>query len=294
MAFQWHRIAPTLALSVFVLGGCMRSPGGGVGAKSESAPAPIATTAAGAAAGAAKPVSRSALRRVISKASLELEVSSTGDALREATRVAEREGGFVASTSRQASADESGRSVGAVTLTLRVPADQFTAALTSLRRLGAGDGSEQITTEDVGEEFIDLDARIHNQKLLEAQFLEILKQASKVEDALNVQREIANVRTEVERMEGRRRFLERETAMSTITLVLTTAQPLVRASFGDFTRAVARASSDSVNLSAGIVTGGIRLLGVFLPLALMLGLPGALVLRALLRRSRRPLPAEAA
>jgi hypothetical protein len=230
-------------------------------------------------------------RRIVKKASLELEVQNLGDAQAAVSRIAEREGGFVASTERQAMGDDEGHRDGAVTLTLRVPAAHFVSALEALRRLGVGSGAERVTTEDVTEESIDLDARIHNQRELEAQFLEILKRASKVEDALNVQREIAGVRTEIERMEGRRRFLEHETELSTLSVALAPSRPLVSASFSDFSSSVVRAASDSVNLGAGIVTATIRALGVLVPLALFVALPFALLLRAARRRTARRLAA---
>lgn len=233
-------------------------------------------------------------RRVVKRASLELTVDELGTAQAAATRIAEREGGFVASTTRTAVSEDARHMDGSVTLTLRVPADHFTLALDALRRLGKGAGSEHVATEDVSEEFIDLEARIHNQRELEAQFLEILKRAGKVEEALNVQRELAGVRTDIERMEGRRRFLEHETALSTLTLVLSPVRPLVSASFGDFSTAVARASSDTVNLGASIVTGAIRALGVLVPVGVLFGVPLWLALRSLRRRSRRRLAAAVA
>lgn len=290
-------LASSLLVMALFMGGCAlhkSAPGSG-SAAAEAAPLASAASPARAAVAQSdgKPPSDE-VRRIVKKASLELEVNSLGDAQAEASRLAEREGGFVASTERHAVAEEGARSDGAVTLTLRVPAAHFGSALEGLRRLGTGTGSERITTEDVSEEYIDLDARIHNQRELEAQFLEILKRAGKVEDALNVQREIASVRTEIERMEGRRRFLEHETELSTIAVVLAPSRPLVSASFSDFSSAVVRAASDSVNLGAGIVTVTIRALGVLVPLTLFFALPLAFAIRALRRRTARRLAAAEA
>jgi len=267
--------------------GCALSKEGGAGAP-PTAPEPAASAAASP--GPVTPAGAdavSAARRVVKKASLELEVASVGDAQAAVTRIAEREGGFVASTERSASSQEGHRADGTLTLTLRVPSAHFTSTLDALRRLGQGAGTERVTTEDVSEEFIDLDARVHNQRELEAQFLEILKRAARVEDALNVQRELATVRTEIERMEGRRRFLEHETALSTLSVALAASRPLVSASFTDFSSSVAHAASDTVNLGAGIVTATIRVLGVLVPVGLLLFLPLGLVLRTLRIRARR-------
>jgi len=290
-----HTVARKVAVSCWVLAlalaGCaMRPKEGGVGASAEAAPAP-APLASAAQAASPPPAPgegpAAVARRIVKKASLELSVDDLGTAQAAATRIAEREGGFVASTTRDAVSEESRGTNGTVTLTLRVPADHFTAALEAFRRLGKGGGSEHVATEDVSEEFIDLDARIHNQRELEAQFLEILKRAAKVEDALNVQRELANVRTDIERMQGRRRFLEHETALSTFTLVLSPLRPLVSASFRDVSSAVARAASDSVNVGASILTGTIRVFGLLVPLAVRLGLPVGLVVRTLRTRAQR-------
>ena len=289
---------PTLARNTAVsclalaltLGGCARSKEGGVGTSAALAP-PAVPVATAAQAGGTTPPSAdgagSVARRIVKRASLALTVDELGAAQAAATRIAEREGGFVASTSREAVSEDAGRTDGSVTLTLRVPADHFTAALDALRRLGKGVGSEHVATEDVSEEFIDLEARIHNQRELEAQFIEIMKRAGKIEDALNVQRELATVRTDIERMEGRRRFLEHETALSTLTLVLSPVRPLVSASFSDFSTAVLHASSDTINLGSSIVTGTIRALGVLVPLGVLLALPLWLVVRAVRRRARR-------
>jgi hypothetical protein len=67
--------------------------------------------------------------------------------------------------------------------------------------------SVKTTGQDVTEEYIDLEARLRSKKALEAQFLEIMKQAHKISDALEVQSQIADVRADIERIEGRRRFL---------------------------------------------------------------------------------------
>jgi hypothetical protein len=283
MVVRSRGLGVVIVISLWVLG-CGRAPDASAGAKAAAPPLPApALTAAGSAAQAPS----TELRRIVKKASLELTVARPADTAATAARIAEREKGFVASTEREQTSDDGHRDSVRTTLTLRIPAERFSAVLDELRRLGTGDGSESITTDDVSEEFIDLDARLKNQRELEAQFLEILKRATKVEEALGVERELATVRTEIDRMQGRRRFLERETALSTITLSLLPERPLVHATLDDFTSAVARAGSDTVNLSADIVAGSIRVLGVLVPLAAFFGLPLVFVLRARRRRSAR-------
>ena len=62
--------------------------------------------------------------------------------------------------------------------------------------------------EDVTEEFIDIEARLKAKRALEQQFVEIMKRANSVNDALNVERQLSDVRGEIEKIEGRKRFLE--------------------------------------------------------------------------------------
>jgi hypothetical protein len=179
-----------------------------------------------------------------------------------------------------------------VNMVLRVPAEHFTDALARIRALGAHTVQDRVSSEDVSEEFIDLKARIVAQKALEAQLLDILKQVKSVKDALEVNTQLAEVRAAIEKLEGRRQFLESQTSFSTIKLAIDQREPLVVA--GDFTfgRTVSHAGADVLNISAAIVHGVIRMLGVLVPIFALLVLPGALLGRALYRRVRRQ-PARA-
>jgi len=173
-----------------------------------------------------------------------------------------------------------------VNLVVRVPATQFGAALDQIRSTGSRVIQEKITGQDVTEEFIDLEARIKTQKALESQFLEIMKQAHKVEDALEVQRQIADVRTEIEKLEGRKRFLENRASLSTISVSLqsSTAIAVNSSSFG---RNIREAVADSVDVASAIVLFLIRFIILLIPILLLIILPGFLITRYALRRARK-------
>jgi hypothetical protein len=120
-----------------------------------------------------------------------------------------------------------------------------------------------------------------------------------VKDAMDVQKELADVRTEIERLQGRQQLLEKESAFSTLTVHLSTAVPQIAVSTTTFGGTLRRAWSDSLALSADLISGAIRLAGFMLPILLLLGVPSALgiwvmvrIARALSARSRR-LQAEA-
>nr|MCU0624659.1 DUF4349 domain-containing protein [Gemmatimonadaceae bacterium] len=112
---------------------------------------------------------------------------------------------------------------------LRIPAPRYDEALAGLRPLGTVE-SVQTTVEDVGEEYVDLDARAANARRLEARLVQLLAtRTGTLEDVLAVERELARVREEIERHDGRMRFLRSRAAVSVLSLTLHEPVPLVGA-----------------------------------------------------------------
>jgi hypothetical protein len=225
-------------------------------------------------------------RKIIRDADLTLEVGAPAEAQRKITSIAESLGGFVVtSESKQRQVGESKQELE-VNLVVRVPATQFGAALDQIRSTGSRVIQEKITGQDVTEEFIDLEARIRTQKALESQFLEIMKQAYKVADALEVQRQIADVRTEIEKLEGRKRFLENRASLSTITVDLQSPTAIAVNTSG-FGRNIREAVADSVDVASAIVLFLIRFVIVMIPILILIILPGWFLARFALRRTRK-------
>ena len=219
-------------------------------------------------------------RKILRDADLTLEVGAPAEAQRKITSIAESLGGFVVTSESKLRQVGDGKQELEVNLVVRVPATQFGAALDQIRSTGSRVIQEKITGQDVTEEFIDLEARIKTQKALESQFLEIMKQAHKVEDALEVQRQIAEVRTEIEKLEGRKRFLENRASLSTITVNLQSPTRIVVNTSG-FGRNIREAVADSINVANEIVLFLIRFVIVMIPILLLVILPGCLFARYL-------------
>lgn len=107
---------------------------------------------------------------------------------------------------------------------MRVPSERYHEALSKLQQLGKVDNlSEQI--QDVTEEFIDLEARLRNLKRSEQHLLELLKRSGKVSELLQVEKEIAQRRSEIERLEVRLRYLTHQTTFSIIHVTLEEFRP---------------------------------------------------------------------
>jgi hypothetical protein len=231
-------------------------------------------------------------RKIIRNADLTLEVGAPADAQRKISSIAETLGGFVVtSEARQQQIGEAKRELE-VNLVVRVPAGQFNFALAQIRSAGSRVLQEKLSGQDVSEEFIDLEARVKTQRALEAQFLEIMKQAHKVADALEVQRQIADVRTTIERLEGRKRFLENRATLSTITINLQ-SPAAVAVSTSSFGRSVKEAAIDSIDVASAIVLFLIRFVIVMIPVLLLLILPGWFTVRFALRRAKKMQLSEA-
>lgn len=225
-------------------------------------------------------------RKIIRNADLTLEVGAPAEVQRKITSIAESLGGFVVTSESKLQQIGDSKQELVVNLVIRVPATQFGSALDQIRNTGSRVLQEKMTGQDVTEEFIDLEARIKTQKALELQFLEIMKQASKVPDALEVQRQIAEVRTEIEKLEGRRRFLENRASLSTITVNLQSPTAIAVNTSG-FGRNIREAIADSVELAFAIVLFLIRLVIVMIPILILVILPGWFIARFVFRRTRK-------
>jgi len=107
-------------------------------------------------------------------------------------------------------------------VTLRIPADNATyqATLEQLRGLAKEVVDEQSQAQDVTDQYVDLDARLRNLRASEESLLQVLAKAQRVEDILAVQRELTNVRGQIEQIQGQKQVLERKADLATITLTI--------------------------------------------------------------------------
>ncbi|KYF97581.1 hypothetical protein BE20_38185, partial [Sorangium cellulosum] len=102
-------------------------------------------------------------------------------------------------------------------ITIRVPAARFDEALKRLE--GLGDVVQRnVVAEDVTEEFLDLGVRIRNARVVRDRLEKLLEKAAKVEESIQLERELARVTSELERLEGRLKFLRDRVAFSTLTV----------------------------------------------------------------------------
>ena len=103
-------------------------------------------------------------------------------------------------------------------LIIRVPADKFDTLLKNISESVEKLESKNVDLLDVTEEYIDIAVRIKTKKELQSRYVELLKQASKVDEILNIEKEIGNLQTEIETVEGRMKYLNDKISFSTLTV----------------------------------------------------------------------------
>lgn len=230
-------------------------------------------------------------RKVIRNAEITIESGDPRDTARALSNMVERHSGFLASSDAQQTGPSSDATALLVTLVMRVPSAEFVPALEEVRAAGTKVLHERISGQDVTDEYVDLEARLRSYKALEAQLHELLRDAKTVNDALQVHAKLNETRTEIERIEGRRRVIDDKASLSTLTVRVQKVAPLVTASSDGIIGSFKKALGDGVDTSAAIVTGAIRLSGVLIPIALLIFLPMFLVIRfgiRLIQRRSRP------
>ena len=156
-------------------------------------------------------------RIIIRTVDMQLTVSDVAAAVDQVAALAGRSGGWVVSS------DRSARHGGYISI--RVPAGSLDSAIVRLRELALEVESEISTSQDVTDEYVDIQSRLKGLRATEDRLLEIMQQADKVEDALNVQLELSNLQTRIEQIEGRIKYLEQTSAYSLINIYLQ-ASPL--------------------------------------------------------------------
>ena len=164
--------------------------------------------------GAASSPLQTTQRMVISTASISVEVEVVPAAINEVRAIAESLGGFVEQLSSSGGSERQ-----QAHMTIRVPQSQFFTALERIEALGEVQ-NRNLGSEDVSEQFIDLEARLKSALREEQSLLSLLERAQQVSEILTIERELSRVRSEIERLQGQLNFLERRVELATITVSL--------------------------------------------------------------------------
>ncbi len=226
-------------------------------------------------------------RMIIWTGDVSLIVKDAGESLEEVEAIAKDLGGYVVNSSSWYQEEQL-----RARLTIRVPAEEFDTAMARLKDLAIRVENRNVSTQDVTEEYTDLDSRLRNLEATETELLELLtevrERTGKAEDILAVHREVSNIRGQIEQVKGRMQYLEKMTAMATINIELipdALARPIVVAGWRP-TGTVANALRTLVKTLQFVVDAAIWLIIYVLPTLVVIAIP-FFILCLIWRRWRR-------
>ncbi len=152
-------------------------------------------------------------RKLIKNASVTFETGNIGKTREEITKLCHELNGFIATENHDNYQDRL-----RYEQVIRLPEKKFDAFIERLENSGYNLKNKNISTQDVTEEFIDVEARLKTKKDLELRYRDLLKFAKTVPEMISIEGQIENVRSDIESMEGRLNYLRNQVALSTITL----------------------------------------------------------------------------
>jgi len=189
-----------------------------------------------------------------------IEVEQLDPAVLKVRQLAAQVGGFIANSSITGGRDQ----IRQATFELKIPAGKYDEAVSGLERIGKVE-TVSSSAQDVGEEFVDITARVANARRLEERLISLLaNRTGKLDEVLRVERELARIREEIERYEGRLRYLSSRVATSTLTITIHEPGPILGSNPGEnpIGAALRRAWRNFVGLIAGLIAS----LGILIPL----------------------------
>jgi hypothetical protein len=159
-------------------------------------------------------------RLVIRNADMSIVVTDPKQSSLKIGRMAEEMGGFIVNSYvRQETFDDSVIADRA-TITIRVPVERLDEALDRIRDEAIEVQSENVSGQDVTEEYTDLQSRLRHLEAVESELLEIMQNAVRTEDVLNVFQQLERIREETEIIKGRIQYLSESARLSSISIDL--------------------------------------------------------------------------
>jgi hypothetical protein len=198
---------------------------------------------------------------IIRTGQVSIEVDSIDPAVTRVRNLAKAFGGYIGSSSIQRGAEN----VKTATLVIDVPEERLDGVLGQLNPIGRVE-SVNMTARDVGEEYVDFEARVVNSKREEQQLAVLLAtRTGKLKDVLDLEQELARVRGEIEHYEGHLRYLKAHATMSALDVTVHEHATVLAEQPGE--HPIREAVGQAWRNFVGLVAGGIASLGVVLPLA---------------------------
>jgi predicted metal-dependent hydrolase len=211
-----------------------------------------------------------AQRLVIYNAEMDIRVDNFEKARNALEQKAKDYNGYIvqSSSNRYDGEQQSG------TMTFRIPQEHFNAFLNEAEGLSLQVNNRHVSGQDVTEEYVDLESRLKSKKAVEARLMDFMKQAQKTEDLLKISSDLAEVQEQIEQIAGRKKFLENQTALSTVTITLQeneVAVPKIDNDSLNTWQKIKKQFADNINILLAAGSGIIVFLVGNLPILIIIG-----------------------
>lgn len=163
------------------------------------------------------PVPTSPSDKLIRTAQVTLEVSSGkfDDTLTKLIALTSQQGGFISGSQAATTEDRLRSGV----FTFSVPSEKFETTLGSIHDMGKVK-AENLSSQDVAQQYVDLQARLKNAEAQRDAMLALLQRATQISDIIQVQNQLGQITGQIEQLKGQINYLDHATAFSTITVTL--------------------------------------------------------------------------
>jgi hypothetical protein len=152
-------------------------------------------------------------RKLIKEGEIEFETDDLNKTRQSILKAVNHVGGYIGSDQES---KEPAKKVNSIVV--RIPADKFDVFISEATAGVSRFDRKDIRVKDVTEEFLDIEARLKTKKELESRFSELLKQAKNVTEILEIEKQMAQLRSDIESIEGRLKYLQSQVSLSTLTL----------------------------------------------------------------------------
>ena len=286
-----------LLLVLLLLAGLAACGGGGETAAASDSAASSAGQEAGWAEGSAEAAEQpaadfSAVRqnaKLILSADLALETRDYDKAVADIEQMTAAAGGYIQSSG---TSGEPGSRFASYTL--RVPQEKFESFFSQLGETCHVVSSNR-WSEDVTDQYTDIETRLATLRTKHERLLSLLDQASKMEDIISLENALADCEYEIDSLTGEKRQYDDLVSFATITVSLSEVQTLTAVADGaGFGAQLAQAARSGLGGLTAAVRGGILLLVTIWPVLLLLGAGGGVFLHIRRRRAKAEAEAEAA
>jgi hypothetical protein len=221
-------------------------------------------------------------RMIIRSGSLSEEVDKYDETEVKIKDITKKYSGYV--TNSNASLNANGKKQG--TITLRFPSDKFDAALIEIRQTGKV-MNENISGKDVTEEYMDSEARLKTQRQLEDRLLKLLSEkTARLTDVVEVEQKLSGVRENIEKTEGKMKFLRDQTSYSTLAISVYEPSLLTTSTGGGFFYEIEQSFKRGLNGFTAILTGIITVVIALLPILIIAFVIIYLVMRYFRKRKK--------